>query len=190
MTDRGTEFATLMKQVQAGNKEAARELHGLYGPHILRAVRRRLHQRLRSKFDSIDFVQDVWASFFADVPEKNYFESPEDLIAFLTVMARNKVADAVRLRLQRQKFNLNRERPLERTPLGADRFPASQQTPSEIVMDREEWAQFLEKQPLVHRRILVLLREGKPSIKIAEELGISQRTVNRVLRKVVPGAAS
>jgi RNA polymerase sigma factor (sigma-70 family) len=122
--------------------------------------------------------------------EQHSFETPDELVAFLTVIARNKVADAARARLQRQKYNLNREQSIEKDPLGADRFPASQQTPSEIVMDREEWDQFLEKQPLVHRRILILLREGKPSIKIAEELGVSQRTVNRVLRKVVPGTSS
>ncbi len=187
MTHEDAEFAGLMKRVLSGSREAAEELHTVYGPHILRAVRQRLHRRLRSKFDSLDFVQDVWASFFTEIPEKKEFGRPEDLVLFLTAMARNKVVDEVCARLQQQKHNIQRETPLETMPRGADRFPAAQQTPSEIMMGREEWDVFLQKLPLVHRRILVLLREGKSSAAIADELGLSQRTVNRVLRKVVPG---
>jgi DNA-directed RNA polymerase specialized sigma24 family protein len=139
MSEPDAEFANLMKRVLAGDTEAAQELHALYGHHILHAVRKRLHQRLRSKFDSIDFVQDVWASFFTDIPEKNAFATPDDLVAFLTKMARNKVSSAVRTRMHQQKYNVNRETPLETMPRGADRFPSAQQTPSEIFMEGEEW---------------------------------------------------
>jgi RNA polymerase sigma factor (sigma-70 family) len=183
MIEQDEQFASLMKRVLAGDKDAARELHASYGHHILHAVRKRLHHRLRSKFDSIDFVQDVWASFFAKVPERNVFESPEDLIAFLTTMARNKVVSAVRTRMHRKKYNVNRETPLETMTRGADRFPAAQETPSEIMMAGEEWDQFLQGQPLVYRRILLLSRDGKSPATIAEELNISRRTVNRVLSK-------
>ena len=184
--EKAPEFVALMKRVQEGSREAARELHERYGPHIRRAVRRRLHQRLRSKFDSLDFVQDVWASFFDDIPQRYNFEQPEDLISFLTAMAHNKVAQVTRQRFERKKYDVRRELTADAEPRGADRFPANQQTPSEIMMGREEWDRLLDKQPLVHRRILILLREGKSSANIAEELGISQRTVTRVLRKIVP----
>src|SRR5262245_26151876 len=180
------EFAELMRRIQGGSRQAAEELHRTYGPHIRKAVRRRLHQRLRSKFDSIDFVQDVWASFFTDLPQENAFDKPEDLIALLTTMARNKVAQEMRTRLMRKKYNVNRETPLETMPRGADRFPAIQQTPSEICMDREAWERHLAKQPLVHRRILLQLRDGKPPEIIARDLQVSVRTVTRVLRKI-PG---
>lgn len=187
MTEKISEFAALMRRVQEGSTEAAQELHAVYGPHILRAVRKRLHQKLRSKFDSLDFVQDVWVSFFTDVPQKYALETPDDLVAFLTRMAKNKVTDAARTRLQGQKYNVNREKTLGNASGGVESLPAAQATPSEVAMGREEWALLLEKQPLVHRRILLLLREGKTSATIAQELGISQRTIKRVLRKVVPG---
>lgn len=187
MSERDTEFAVLMRRVLDGSTEAAHQLHALYGPHILRAVRQRLHRRLRSKFDSLDFVQDVWASFFSELPEKQAFATPKDLVAFLTVMARNKVVDVVRARMQQQKYNVNRETPLEAVPRSADRFPAAQQTPSEIMMGREEWEVYVKKQPPVHRRILLLWRDGQSSAQIAQEVGISQRTVNRVLTKVISG---
>jgi RNA polymerase sigma-70 factor (ECF subfamily) len=150
-------------------------------------VRRRLHQRFRSKFDSLDFVQDVWASFFADISENYAFEGPDDLAKFLTALAQAKVAREVRARMQRQKHNVNLEVPLDRRRGGGDRFPAAQRTPSEIVIGQEEWDQFLQKQPLVYRRVLLLLREGKSSVTIADELGITRRTVSRIVRKIIPG---
>lgn len=190
MTEQISDFAALMRQVQEGNPQAAEELHSVYGRYIRQAVRKRLDKKLRSKFDSLDFVQDVWASFFSDIPKKYSFATPEDLVGFVTTMAHHKVADAVRTRLHRQKYNVNREEGLDHMPGGLASFPAVQATPSEVAMGREEWARFLAKQPLAYRRILLLLREGKTSATIAEELGISQRTVNRVLRKVMPGTPS
>jgi RNA polymerase sigma factor (sigma-70 family) len=184
MIEKDVDFASLMEQVQAGCPDAARKLHEVYGEHILKAVRRRLHAKLRSKYDSLDFVQDVWASFFTAIPQKHKFSEPKDLIAFLSRMAANKVAMAVRQRLVRQKYNVNRERSLD-TPTGPE-ILAIQATPSEIVMGREEWDLMLQRQPLVHRRILILVREGKSPSRIAAELGISEKTVQRVIRRAMP----
>jgi RNA polymerase sigma factor (sigma-70 family) len=188
MPEKDSEFATLMERVQAGSDEAAQQLHELYGQHILRAVRRRLHAKLRSKYDSLDFVQDVWASFFTDIPQKRVFARPEDLVAFLSRMAQNKVRQAVRTRLKQQKYNVNRERPLE-TPSRPE-FLAQQATVSEIAMGREEWDQLLARQPPVHRRVLLSWRDGKSSAQIAQDMGISQKTVDRVLRKALSGDGS
>lgn len=184
MAETDLDFANLMKKVQAGCPEAAEQLHATYGQHILRAVRRKLHPKLRSKFDSIDFVQDVWASFFADVPQNYTFAEPRDLVAFLIRLAKNKVAQAVRTRLIRAKHNINREQPLDIST--GPELAAKQATVSEIVMGREEWDKLLKGQPLVYRRILMLVREGKPSSKIAAELGVTQQTVNRVIRRLLP----
>lgn len=180
------EFRDLMARVQEGCKESAQILHDRYGHHLLRAVRRRLHQSLRPKFDSLDFVQDVWASFFADVPHKRCFQRPEELVTFLIAMARNKVADTARTRMVRQKYNVNREQPLDGKSWMRE-MTANVPTPSEVVMGREEWDLLLEGQPRVHRHILALVRDGQEPVGIAQELGISERTVRRVIQKNLPG---
>jgi RNA polymerase sigma-70 factor (ECF subfamily) len=177
-----TAFTRLLAQVQAGDEDAARQVCERYGPHIIRAVRRRLHARLRSKFDSTDFSQDVWASFFTKVVEKCDLDNPEDLIRLLTAMARNKVLLALRARTRRQKRDIQREVSLEDKPGGGSKLAAVQQTPSQIAMGEEAWHQLLAKQPPVTRRILLLLRRGYSHERIAAELGISLRTVQRLLR--------
>jgi len=107
-----TEFTQLMRRVREGSQDAARELVHRFGPHVLRVVRRRLHQALRSKFDPCDFEQEVWAAFFAMPPDRYMFDRPEQLNWFLAALANNKVVEAVRQRFLTKKFNVNRERGL------------------------------------------------------------------------------
>lgn len=179
------EFGALMERVLAGSQTAARELVEGYGHYILYVIRRRLHDQLRSKFDSRDFEQEVWASFFANLPKKQAFQSPEELIGFLTSLARNKVVESVRQRLRAQKYNVIRETPLGDAPDAAD-LPARQPTPSEVAMGREEWDRLLQNQPAAYRCILALLRVGKTLQETARELDVSERTVRRVIDKVAP----
>ncbi len=185
------EFRALMQKVATGSEEAAQELFRDYGPYLLHAIRRRLSKQIRSKFDSMDFAQDVWASFFAEVPEKRSFDSPEKLVAFLTKLARNKVLDAVRQRLKTDKRDVRKEQSLDdSTRFDKDRLDDGQPTPSQVLMTQEEWAEFLRKQPLVYRRIFILLREGKTQYEIAEELDIHLKTVNRIVCRAAPRASS
>jgi RNA polymerase sigma-70 factor (ECF subfamily) len=180
------EFRVLMERVLAGNQTAAAELWSRFGPAVRRAVRARLSKRMRSKFDSLDFAQDVWASFFAAPAEAADFADSGRFLAFLTQVARNKVVDAVRQRLQGQKYNVNRECSLDRSTAGGpNQVPAQQPTPSEVVGGREEWDQVLAGQPPAFRRILLLARDGKNLTDIAAELQIHPRSVRRVLDRVM-----
>jgi RNA polymerase sigma-70 factor (ECF subfamily) len=188
MTDGVQEFQDLMQRVRQGNEQASRDLFDRYGPHVLRVVRRRLHKKLRPKYDSDDFVQAVWASFFTDMPEERSFEQPEALVAYLARMAQNKVVSAFRHRLQTAKCDVDQERSLnDSTAFPADSLPARQPTPSQYVMADEEWDRLLARQPPPYRLILQLLREGRTHAEVASAVGINERTVRRLLRKLHPG---
>lgn len=184
------QFRLLMERVQAGSEEAARQLVDQYGPQLIRVIRKRLSQSLRAKFDSQDFVQDVWASFFADMPIQKTFDDPAALATFLMRIARNKVIDAYRERVQGVRHNAERELSLEDLQLNENakaQLPARLPTPSTVAMSREEWQMLLQNQPPHYRRILTLAREGKSAIEIAQELDISARTVRRVIETFLPG---
>jgi RNA polymerase sigma factor (sigma-70 family) len=181
------EFHELMQRAFSGSHEAAQELFRAYEPYLLMAIRRRLNPRIRSQFDSLDFAQDVWASFFADSPAKRQFTNADELIAFLTKVARNKVIDVVR-QSRTQKNNLLREQSLDDSQrFDKNRLAAVQPTPSQVLMTKEEWTEFLRKQPLVYRRVFILLREGKTQEAIANELGLNPRTIHRIVQRAVPG---
>jgi RNA polymerase sigma factor (sigma-70 family) len=185
MADQSPEFAGLMRRVCAGSQDAAGELVERYGAHILRIVRRKLNRRMRTKFDSADFVQAVWASFFALPLERYHLEQSEALVGLLFHLARNKVVEAVRQRLQTQKYNINRERALDENQARPAREP--EPSPSEIAMAREEWARLLAGQPVRSQQILMALRDGETQQSAAEQLGLNERTVRRVIRKIAAG---
>jgi RNA polymerase sigma-70 factor (ECF subfamily) len=188
MPDSQDEFATLMHRLEEGSADAARELFERYGPHIRRVVRRKLHQKLRSKFDSLDFVQDVWASFFAATDRPRRFEQPAALIAFLVRVAHNKVVATFRQRFQTDKYNVNRERSLDSAVVGPTDLAAREPSPSQLAVAREQWDRLLKGQPPHYQRILVLLRQGRTHEEIARELDVNERTVRRVIQKLKPGA--
>ncbi|MBI1831005.1 MAG: sigma-70 family RNA polymerase sigma factor [Planctomycetes bacterium] len=185
------QFHALMDRVLTGSEEAAAELFREYEPFLLHAIRRRLSKRIRSKFDSLDFAQDVWASFYSRFPAKVSFQSAEELFTFLTTLARNKVIDAYRQRTTTEQYDVEREQSLDDSSrFDKDGLPGNQPTPSQILMTHEEWTEFLRKQPLVYRHVFVLLRDGKSYGAIGKVLGISARTVARIVISRLPGGMS
>ena len=184
MSMQNDEFRNLMDEVRSGSEDAAVRALELYGDHIYRAVRRKLNRALRPRFDSQDFVQAVWASFFRHRSQVVKFEGPDELIAFLTRVAGNKVIDECRHRLQTQKANVNREcsidddLPQGAVPIG--REPA----PSQVAIANEQWERMIEGLPARYRRMLELRAQGETQKRIAKLLGVDERTVRRVLRRL------
>ena len=192
MTDQPTEFDCLMERVRNGCAEAARELFEQYGGYVRTVVRRKLHQQLRSQFDSNDFTQAVWASFFTTPTGEFAFATPEELVRFLSGMACNKVTLAYRRRLQTAKRNAHREEPLpanEDDGAGLPRDPR-QPTPSQVAVANEEWERLLEGQPSHYQLVLKLLRRGHTQAETAARLGMSPRQIQRIVEKLNRAAGS
>jgi RNA polymerase sigma factor (sigma-70 family) len=187
MNEISEEFDRLMERVRAGSEEAVRELYELYGPVVEIVVRRRLPDRLRRCYDTADFTQQVWASFFHVTGEPRLFPTPEALVAFLSRMACNKVIETSRERLGTQKHDMSREVSLSEPhtetgkPLG-DLLAAPVATPSQHVMADERWQKLLASMPPGHRRVLELLRAGHSQIEIASIAGIDRRIIHRLVK--------
>lgn len=187
MADNHRDFTALLQDIRAGSEEAACELLETYGPSIITVVRRYLRQRLRALYDSRDFEQDVWASFFANPPDPEQVNGPEALIGFLIAMAKNKVADAGRRNLGFQKRNLNRQKSLDGSACRVVDAVAEQgPTPSATAAAKERWEALSSRD----RCILELLCEGKRREQVAAELGISVKTLHRALHRLMGEHAS
>jgi RNA polymerase sigma factor (sigma-70 family) len=184
MLKQDEEFVVLISRIREGSEEAMLELVEKYSQHVHRAVRRKLNRAMRSKFDSEDFVQAVWASFFENRDRLLEFPSSRDLIMFLARIARNKVIDEIRRRFVMQGRNVNREVPLEQS--GARKTLVSPgPTASEMMMADETFQQMTTRLPDRNRRIAELKRSGASHFEIAATLGIEPKTVQRVLRRLL-----
>ncbi|MBN2291192.1 MAG: sigma-70 family RNA polymerase sigma factor [Pirellulales bacterium] len=185
MLDQDSNFRELMDQVSQGSEEAAWQLVDQYGERVRRAVRCLLNRRLRSKFDSMDFVQLVWSSLFRAKGDLDRFDRPEELAAFLMTMARNKVGMEVRRRMMTEKYNVNRETSLDgRERGGQAELSGSTPEPIDVAIARERWQGIVEERPEQHQQIVKLRLQGYTHRQIADEVGISERTVRRFLQKL------
>jgi RNA polymerase sigma factor (sigma-70 family) len=186
MRDIPSEFADLMERVHDGSQDAAWQLLEKYGPHVKRYVRRSLNNEMRSKFDSLDFAQVVWASFFREPDRFRRLESPTELLAYLASLARNKVVGEVRRRMMSEKNDINRE--IGFGDLDEDvavRCANPDPSPSSVAMARERWHQLVDNQPESVRRIVELRFMGATFPEIAEQLNINERTARKAIERLV-----
>jgi RNA polymerase sigma factor (sigma-70 family) len=179
-------FRELMDRVQEGSEDAAWELVDQYGEAIRRAVRRALKDRLRSKFDSLDFVQIVWNSLFRVRDKLDRFDHPEELTAYLIAMARNKVGMEVRRRLISEMHGVEHEQSLDQLQADGDvDVPSRQPAPVDVAIAREEWDRLLDEQPRRYRRILQLRLQGHTYESIAKVVDMDECTVRRYFQRLV-----
>jgi RNA polymerase sigma-70 factor (ECF subfamily) len=178
--ERPSNIQGLLARIKNGDEGAARELLSRYESKVRLVVRRQLPRLLRSRFDSIDFLQSVWGSFFYKIRTgPNDLHEEENLITFLAWAARNKVIDEYR-RAATLRQNIKREEPLE---LRNDKEVALAvgDTPSELAQAHETYDRLREMMPQRQRVILELKADGYSCREIGEKLGVSERTVQRVL---------
>jgi RNA polymerase sigma-70 factor (ECF subfamily) len=191
MKTEDAEFAALMRRVREGSQEAVRELVQGYEEAIRLNVRRRLAPRLRTQFDSVDFVQDVWASFFAIPPEQYVFETRKELLRFLVKVACSRVADAARNRFGTHKHNLNRENSLDGSAaVAAQHVAGPEPSPSQRAIADETYAGLLDGLSDLDRQIILLLAQERSRAETAQELGVDEKHIRRLLERLARGTQS
>jgi RNA polymerase sigma factor (sigma-70 family) len=180
-----TEFAELMRRVAGGDQEASRALFDRYGGHILRVVRRRLNGGLRVRYDSSDFMQDVWKSFFVTEARRRVFSDPAHLVRFLANMACHKVADGYRRQTAGRRHAARPEHSFDSV---AAHPPAKDPTPSRCASAKEELDRLMRNRPTIDRQVAALLGEGDSHTEVAKKLDINVRTVRRIIRRLATRA--
>lgn len=163
-----------------GDVAAVDRVFRAYEPYLRIAVRRRLSPRLRSKVDSGDIVQSVFADVLRGVRDGGWkFEGRPQLQALLRRIAWRRLAD----RYQKHGAALEREQPfIEERPQG---YPdPAQPRPSQVAQGREVWDRVLRACPSAHREVVVMRRDGFKMSEIAERTGLHEGSVRRILYDV------
>ena len=108
------------------------------------------------------------------------FEDSRHLVAFLAKAAKNKVIDEYR-RAGSQKQDMHREEPLWVDGQRPREVAGHDDTPSEVAQAHEVLAHLRDLMPEDRRVIVELKAQGLSSRDVGERLGISERTVQRVI---------
>ena len=186
------ELAELLRRAKAGENAAIRDFLAQFEQEVRSMVRSRLPRKLRTQFDSTDFVQSVWQSFFVDSGERE-FANVEHLRGFLYGMVRNKVREQHRRLTRTEKYDLAREERLyvRRGDREVPREVVSPDpSPSQAVQASDRMAQLTAGRSPLEIEVLTLRRQGLTFVEIAEHTGLSERSVRRLIATVRSDAES
>ena len=174
-------FRGLLNDVRNGSQDAAWELVETYGPHVHRYVRRIMVRNLRSKFDSLDFVQIMWASLFRQPEKLASFDQPAEFIAYLVTLAKNKVFNELRRRTETEGFNVSREQPYASDSVTGPDVRQQVPTPSAVAIAKERWDHLLSNQNATVQSVVTLRLRGNTFDEIARKLQIHERTARKAI---------
>lgn len=177
-------FRGLLEEVRSGSQDAAWELVDTYGPHVHRYVRRFMHCSLRSKFDSLDFVQVMWASLFREPGKLTSFDQPEELIAYLVTLAKNKVINELRRRTVTARYDVGRERQFASADGPGVDVRQQPPTPSAVAIAKERWVHLLSNQNGTVQSVVTMRLRGETFAEIAEKLQIHERTARKAIARL------
>jgi DNA-directed RNA polymerase specialized sigma24 family protein len=144
-------------------------------------LRRKLRNQIRVRIDSQDLAQAVWKSFFLGIGDLGEIQSPEQLIAALLHLAHCKVLNAYRDQLYTGRRGAVQEVPFVPCDADGERIAGREATPSQFAIAREQWQQMLQNRSPEQQEVLRRRMSGESFQDIAYSLGISERTVRRVV---------
>jgi len=180
------DISDLIARAKAGDETAIREFLSRFEPEVRMMVRGRLPRMLRTQFDSMDFVQAVWQSFFADLQSSSsrQFENVHHLRGFLAGVARNKVYEEHRRLTRTKKHALAREQSLyvRRGSREVElELISPEPTPSQAVQASDRLAQLVAGCSPLEAQVITLRHQGMTFDEIARRTGVSERSVRLII---------
>lgn len=174
-------FDDLLRRCRAGDEDATQEVVQRYSARLLGVARKLVGNKLQRRVDDEDIVQSALVTFFRRIEDGEFvIRDHEDIWRLLVTIT-------VRKAQKQGRHNSAEQRDVAREANGAWLAAAFSRAPgpveaivfSEII---EDLARALENEK--YGLVLEMILSGKTKADIAAELGISKRTVDRVLARV------
>jgi RNA polymerase sigma-70 factor (ECF subfamily) len=174
-----------LEQWRAGDENAARQLFDRYVGRLVALARRHISERLAGRVDAEDIVQSVFRTFFVRVRDGQFrVEGPDDLCKLLARITVHKTLRQVAFHRRAR-----RDKGME-VPQGDGgeamllAVCSGEPTAEEVVAFVDTLEHFVTRLGEEDRKILALRLEGHSNAEIAEQLGISDRTVRRFVKRI------
>jgi RNA polymerase sigma-70 factor (ECF subfamily) len=174
--------------LRAGDEPIIQRFCAEYAKLLQRIAARRMPQALQQRVGSEDVVQSVFRSFFRRLQGGQFqVEDSESLWRLLCAITLTKAREQLRYHL-RQKRGLDQEVALDPRAAdqsGPDVSPAAQGPgPAEAAEFSDLFQQLVNSFDEEQRQILDLKLQQCTNEEIAERLGISERTVRRLMKLI------
>lgn len=173
----------LLAEWKRGNQRAADVLYRRYLTRLTALARSRLSRNLSRRIEADDIVMSVWRSFFVAVEARGlHVPSDDDLWPLLATITLRKIArQAARQHAQQRDVRVEE---LMGEPVVLSQIVARDPSPEEAAMMVDEVASLMARLQSDEREVVSRRLQGEEQAAIANALGISERTVRRVLARV------
>ncbi len=180
-------FADLMDRLKGGDPQASYEIFNRFSRRLVGLARSRLDERLRRKVDPEDVMQSAFKSFFR-VHADGQLDLPswDSLWALLTVITLRKCGHRIDY-FRAACRDVAREvtpRPSDEDSVASFEAIAREPTPSDAALLTETVEQVMRGLEEREQEVLALSLQGLSVPEISTQVGRTERTVHRVLKRV------
>ena len=181
-------FDDLINSVRQGDEQAAAELVSRYESELRVLARVRLTDpSLRRVVDSMDICQSIMANFFVRAAAGQFdLETPEQLLALLATMVRNKATDRVRSE-QRDRRDVRRVAKTSIEELG---LQEAQKTPGSLVAHQEMLNLVRDQLNDEENEIAELRLNGCSWEEIAQQIGGTSEAIRKRFSRAIDRVAN
>jgi RNA polymerase sigma factor (sigma-70 family) len=186
MSEPRTPMNDWLQAVTDGDEQAVAEFWQQYGERLNRLAQTRLSPRLAQRVGADDVVQSVCRTFFRRAREGQFeLSDAESLWRLLCAITLTKCRLTARFH-GRQRRGISREQPLEGLPGDsvAPQIAGNDPAPDEAAEMDEELQRLLGAFDPEERQVVDLKLQEQTNDEIAQQMGCSERTVRRVLKRV------
>jgi RNA polymerase sigma-70 factor (ECF subfamily) len=173
---------SLLRRLRGGSEDAATQLYLRYANRLRALARTKVSDDLGRRLDVEDIVQSVFGSFFRGASRGDYdVPAGEELWKLFLVIALNKIrAKGAYHRAAKRDVRLTAgSEGLEQL---AEESPGQQDEVAYAILQMTI-DEALERLPPQHKQMLILRVEGYEVVEIAQQVGRSKRTVERILQE-------
>jgi len=182
------QWQRLIQGLRSGDQAVMNDFFREFGASLERIAEKQLPAGLKRRVGAEDVVQSACRTFFRRAQGGEFqLEDSENLWRLMCAITLTKVREQMRFHL-RKKRSLQNELPL--TPVGETESVAAfepvadEQSPAEALEFAEQFQQIMTGLDREEQQVIDLKLQDLSNDDVAEQLGCSERTVRRILKKV------
>lgn len=173
-----------LERWRAGDEAGATELYHRYLSKLVGFAQRRINTRLAARVDAEDVVQSVFRSFFVRAQQGKFvFKDENDIWKLLVQITIHKTLKHV-AHHRRAKRDAGAEVSAAEAHDGLVTYLSREPTPEDAAIFVDSLEFFLRELRPADRKIIEMRLEGFEQAEIAKRLGISDRTVRRLMERI------
>jgi RNA polymerase sigma-70 factor, ECF subfamily len=187
-SDSQEDWERLIDGLKRGDERILREFHAKYGPLLHGIADSRLAPGMRSRFDADDVVQSTFRTFFRRARIGCFqFEDNQRLWNLMCAITLTKLREKARFH-SRQSRSVRREQsvegPGESAAARRSEIASSQPAPDDTVAFADAFETMLSSLDETEQKLVDLKLQDLANDEVAEALGVSERTVRRMLNRL------